>query len=67
MAYLTDYARRFDLPVELDSRVRAVRRADDGSGYVVEVDDERISVADQVVVATGPFQVPRLPPIARPP
>ena len=64
VAYLTDYARRFDLPVELDSRVRAVRRADDGSGYVVEVDDERISVADQVVVATGPFQVPRLPPIA---
>ena len=66
VAYLTDYARRFDLPVELDSRVRAIRRADDGSGYVVEVDAERISVADQVVVATGPFQVPRLPPIAHP-
>lgn len=37
VAYLTDYARDFELPVELGSRVRAVRQAD--SGYVVELDD----------------------------
>src|SRR3954449_8354063 len=41
VAYLTDYARRFDLPVELNSRVRAVRRADDGGGYEVEVAGDR--------------------------
>ena len=35
--YLTDYARAFDLPVELNSRVRAVRRHNDR--YVVELDD----------------------------
>ena len=61
--YLTDYARTFELPVELDSEVRAVRRAD--GGYLVELDD-RSYAAEQVVIATGPFQVPRVPPIARP-
>jgi putative flavoprotein involved in K+ transport len=61
VAYLTDYARELDLPVELDSRVRAVRAA--GDGYVVELDDRAIAAA-QVVVATGPFQVPVVPPIA---
>src|SRR5512133_1161684 len=28
VAYLTDYVRHFDLPVELSTRVRALRRAD---------------------------------------
>ena len=59
--YLTDYARRFDLSVVLDSRVRAVRRAE--HRYLVELDDRRYT-ADQVVVATGPFQVPFVPAIA---
>ena len=60
-AYLTDYAERFDLPVELGSRVRAVRAAEDG--YLVDLDDGSY-LADQVVIATGPFQVPRVPAIA---
>jgi putative flavoprotein involved in K+ transport len=60
VAYLTDYAR--DLPVQLDSPVRAVRQADAG-GYHVELDGRAIE-ADQAVVATGPFQVPRVPEIA---
>ena len=59
--YLTDYARRFELPVQLDSPVRAIRKA--GTTYLVELDD-RSYEADQVVVATGPFQVPFVPPIA---
>lgn len=62
IAYLTDYARRFELPVEFDSRVQAVR-AHDGGGFLVELAD-RSYEADQVVVATGPFQVPFTPPIA---
>jgi putative flavoprotein involved in K+ transport len=59
-AYLEDYAR--DLPVELNSRVTAVRQA--GDGYVVEVDGRGAYEADQVVVATGPFQVPAIPEMA---
>jgi putative flavoprotein involved in K+ transport len=58
VAYLSDYARHFDLPVELDSRVRSVRARD--GGFVVELDD-RSYEADEVVVATGPFQVPFVP------
>jgi putative flavoprotein involved in K+ transport len=60
-AYLADYARHFDLPLELDSRVNAIRRVD--KGYVVELDD-RTYTAEQVVIATGPFQVPFVPPFA---
>jgi putative flavoprotein involved in K+ transport len=56
--YLAGYARDLELPVELNSAVRAVRQTDDG--YAVDLDD-RTYVADQVVVATGPFQTPRLP------
>ena len=59
--YLTEYARRFTLPVVLGSRVRSIRRAE--GRYLVEVDG-RSHTADQIVVATGPFQVPFLPPIA---
>jgi putative flavoprotein involved in K+ transport len=59
VAYLTDYARR--LPVELDSRVRSILK--DGSAYLVELHD-RTYESDQVVVATGPFQVPFVPAIA---
>ena len=61
VAYLTDYARRFELPVEFDSRVRTVRPGD--GGFLVELAD-RTYQADQVVVATGPFQVPFTPVMA---
>ncbi|HKP89015.1 MAG TPA: NAD(P)/FAD-dependent oxidoreductase [Thermoleophilaceae bacterium] len=61
VAYLTEYARRFELPVELNSRVLRISPA--GARYRVELADRAIE-ADQVVVATGPFQVPRTPAIA---
>jgi putative flavoprotein involved in K+ transport len=60
-AYLTQYARHFELPVELSSRVRSVSRSD--GGYRVELDD-RTYAAEQVVIATGPFQAPFVSPIA---
>jgi putative flavoprotein involved in K+ transport len=61
VAYLRDYARHFDLPIELNSHVRSTSRPDDT--YVVELDD-RAYEADQVVIATGPFQVPFVPAMA---
>lgn len=60
-AYLSDYARHFALPVVLGSRVLSLRRADDR--YWIGLED-RAYTADQVVVATGPFQVPFVPAIA---
>jgi putative flavoprotein involved in K+ transport len=61
VAYLSDYARHFVLPVELDSRVTALHAAD--GGYRIELGDRAVH-ADQVVVATGPFQTPRRPAMA---
>jgi putative flavoprotein involved in K+ transport len=59
--YLTDYAEEFDLPVELSSPVRSVKPGDDG--YLVETEGRTYEAA-QVVIATGAFQVPRVPAIA---
>lgn len=61
VAYLSGYARHFALPVEVDSRVTSLRR--DAGGYVVELETRSCRTA-QVVVATGPFQVPHVPPVS---
>ena len=60
VAYLTDYAQRFELPVEFNSGVQSVRARD--GGFRVELAGRSYD-ADQVVVATGPFQVPFTPAI----
>ena len=61
-AYLRSYATEFDLPVKLDCPVHTLRRGGDGR-FEAELDDE-ILTADQVIVATGPFQDPRVPDFA---
>ena len=50
---------RFELPVRLDTPVTRLSRATNG-GYLAETTTGPIE-ADQVVVATGPFQVPFTP------
>jgi putative flavoprotein involved in K+ transport len=62
IAYLEQYADRFELPIELNSPGRRLT-AEDGR-FVLEVDGKTIA-ADQVVVATGPFQTPYVPEVAR--
>ena len=57
--YLDRYATELDLPVELHSRVVAL---DHHEGWYVAELRRRTILADQVVVATGPFQQPRIPP-----
>ena len=61
--YLERYADRFDLPVRLASPVR--RLTSDGERFQLSIDggDTTIEAAN-VVVATGAFQTPRIPPIA---
>jgi putative flavoprotein involved in K+ transport len=61
IAYLEQYAASFDLPIELSTRVRSLTKED--GRFVVESADCVIE-ADQVVVATGPFQVPNLPAVS---
>jgi putative flavoprotein involved in K+ transport len=59
VAYLTGYAA--ELPVEYGSRATAMSASE--RGYRVELADRTVE-ARQIVVATGPFQVPRTPHVA---
>jgi putative flavoprotein involved in K+ transport len=61
IAYLERYAERFDLPIEFNSSVRRLSRED--GRFVLEFEGRTIT-ADQVVVATGPFQMPYVPKLA---
>jgi putative flavoprotein involved in K+ transport len=61
--YLRDYAKAFDLPVRLNARVTELRRPQDGTFEVRTAADDTFR-ARQMVVATGPFQVPFVPPMA---
>ena len=60
--FLRAYVETFELPVRPNTTVTRLTRTDD-DGYLAETTTGPIR-ADQVVVATGPFQVPFTPPIA---
>jgi putative flavoprotein involved in K+ transport len=62
IAYLGRYAETFEFPIELHSEVKRLDLGDDGR-LRLEV-DRRTITADQVVVATGPFQTPYVPKLA---
>jgi putative flavoprotein involved in K+ transport len=59
--YLQAYATAFNLPVRLNARVTRLSKTDEG--FEVQTADDTFQ-ARQVVVATGPFQVPFVPPLA---
>jgi putative flavoprotein involved in K+ transport len=60
--YLKAYAATFNLPVRLNARV--TRLGQTAEGFEIRTQDEVLR-ARQVVVATGPFQVPFVPPAAQ--
>jgi putative flavoprotein involved in K+ transport len=59
--YLESYAEEFRLPVRVGCRVKRVRPAE--GGYQVDTEAATLQ-ADQLVIATGPFQTPYRPPLA---
>jgi putative flavoprotein involved in K+ transport len=61
IAYLEEYTEKFALPLDLGSDVRAMTRVD--GTFLLDLDDRNVE-AHQVVVATGPFQTPRVPDFA---
>jgi len=61
IAYLEQYAQTFELPIELKSEAR--RLSHEEGRFVLDIDGRTIA-ADQVVVATGPFQTPFVPKLA---
>src|SRR4029450_9399444 len=60
-SYLHSYVSAFDLPVRLNAKVTSLTQRN--GAYVVATADAEFT-ASQVVVATGPFQVPFIPPVA---
>ena len=60
--YLRAYAAAFGLPIRVNARVTSLSRTEEG--FEARIDDQVIR-ARQVVVATGPFQVPFVPPAAQ--
>jgi putative flavoprotein involved in K+ transport len=62
IAYLERYAETFELPIELNSEAMALAQGDDGR-FRLDLEGRTIR-ADQVVVATGPFQAPHVPKVA---
>jgi putative flavoprotein involved in K+ transport len=62
--FLEAYARQMELPVHTGVRVERLARADEpGGGYVAESGDRRFE-APQVVIATGAYYEPSIPPFA---
>lgn len=61
-AYLEAYAREFELPVRTGVRVDRVSKV--GDGFEVTAGDEVLR-AENVVVASGAYHHPRVPPFAR--
>jgi putative flavoprotein involved in K+ transport len=61
VAYLEHYAETFALPIQPDSAAKSLTEERDT--FVLGLDDRTIE-ADQVVVATGPFQTPPVPEFA---
>ncbi|HET7518542.1 MAG TPA: NAD(P)/FAD-dependent oxidoreductase [Actinomycetes bacterium] len=59
--YLQAYVTALELPVRLNARVTSLTRTDEG--FEVHTADQTYR-ARQVVVATGPFQIPFVPPMA---
>lgn len=60
VAYLEDYAERFQLPVRYGVRALLVEHCHAGTGYIVQTNVGRFR-AQEVVVATGLHQFPKFP------
>ena len=61
--YFEAYARKFNAPIRTGVEVKKVVRNTGRSGFMIET-SEGVIEANRVVVATGPFQRPIIPPIA---
>lgn len=62
--YLEAYARRFALPIRLSTSVQRLRAGPQGS-FLADLSDGGTLAATHVIVATGGFQAPVVPAIAR--
>jgi putative flavoprotein involved in K+ transport len=60
VAYFEQYVEKFNLPVQFNTSVLDVAPLEDGKGYQVKTDGKTFQ-ANNVVMATGSFQKPKIP------
>ncbi|GAB3797641.1 flavin-containing monooxygenase [Virgibacillus kimchii] len=59
--YLKDYVETFELPIKYDTDVTRVRKKDS----IFHISTEHMEIkAENIIIATGPFQKPRIPAFA---
>ena len=63
VAHFEQYVSRYHLPVRYGARVTAVEQNPTGKGYLVRTDESTYE-ASNVVMATGLYQRPKIPPFA---
>lgn len=61
-AYFEAFAKKINAPIRCGVNVSSVRKNEGGPGFIAETSAGRIA-ARYVVAATGPFQVPVIPPM----
>lgn len=64
VTYFEAYAKQIAAPIRCGVEVKSLRKKTDGSGFRADTSEGLID-ATNVVVATGPFQRPVIPPIIR--
>ncbi|HIG37551.1 MAG TPA: FAD-dependent oxidoreductase, partial [Oceanospirillaceae bacterium] len=62
--YFVEYAKKYNAPIREGVSVTKVTRHEGRPGFTIETSQGTIE-ANRVVVATGPFQNPAIPPIAK--
>lgn len=62
VSYFEEFARETGAPVRCGVEVQSVRRVTYGQGFRAETSQGPVT-ADHVVAATGPFQLPAIPPV----
>ncbi len=63
VAFFEQYVERFAFPVRYGARVTSVEQKADGDGFLVKADEATFDAAN-VVMATGLFQQPKIPPFS---
>ena len=62
VAYFEEFADQIKAPIRCGVEVHSVTKLADGSGFLVVTSEGRIE-AKNIVAATGPFQIPVIPPV----
>ncbi|WP_409304806.1 flavin-containing monooxygenase [Peribacillus sp. SCS-155] len=62
-AYLREYAETFKLPVQLETKITSLSGSREENLFTVTT-NQKTYQAKQIVIATGPFQTPFIPPFA---